>query len=282
MGNTIVNTNILALNAHRNLSNVGAAQAKSSQRLSSGLRINSAADDAAGLAISEKMRSQIRGLDMATKNTQDAISMVQTAEGAMQEISNMGQRIRELVVQSSNDSNESEDRQKIANEVKQLTDEITDMAKRTEFNNKKLTGGSFSSGQKDLYIQVGANKDQGITFNIGTMTSTSLGLNDLAANIGSGKTGSQVSVQLSVVDSAIKTITDERAKLGAIQNRLDYTMNSLKASSENLSASESRIRDTDMAKEMMNLTKANVLQQAATSMLAQANQAPQSVLKLLQ
>ena len=281
MSNMVVNTNILALNAHRSLSQVGVAQAKASARLSSGLRVNSAADDAAGLAISEKMRSQIRGLDMATKNAQDGISMVQTAEGAMQEVSNMTQRIRELMIQAANDSNESEDRAKIADEIQQLVDEITDMSTRTEFNKKKLTGGSFALPANSLFLQVGANSAQKIKFTIGTISATGLGIATLANVVRTSK-ASGISQALTTIDAGIKKVIDERAKLGAIQNRLEYTMNSLKVSSENLSASESRIRDTDMAREMMNLTRANILQQAATSMLAQANQAPQSVLQLLQ
>lgn len=283
MSNMVVNTNVLALNAHKNLSAVGNLQAKSSQRLSSGLRINSAADDAAGLAISEKMRSQIRGLDMASKNAQDGISLIQTAEGSMQETENMVQRIRELVVQAANDTNEPEDRAKIADEIGQLTSEITDMSKRTEFNKKQLATGNFASAGNELNLQVGANAGQMIKFNIGEISATSLSLDTLASSIrATGATASGISALIDTVEAAVTKVTDERAKLGAVQNRVEYTINNLKTSSENLSAAESRIRDTDMAKEMMNLTKANVLQQAATSMLAQANQAPQSVLKLLQ
>ena len=280
MGNMVVNTNVLSLNSHRALSQTGIAQSKASARLSSGLRVNSAADDAAGLAISEKMRSQIKGLDMATKNAQDGISMVQTAEGAMQEVSNMAQRIRELMVQAANDSNETEDRAKIADEIKQLSDEITEMSSRTEFNKKTLTSGSYAAGGKTLFLQVGANKGQGITFNIGTISASGLKIDKLASIVKTGS-ASAISSKLTDIDEGIKKVTDERAKLGAVQNRLEYTMNSLKVSSENLSASESRIRDTDMAKEMMSLTRANILQQAATSMLAQANQSPQNVLQLL-
>lgn len=283
MSNMAINTNVLALNAHKNLTAVGNKQAKASQRLSSGLKINSAADDAAGLAISEKMRAQVRGLDMASKNAQDGISLIQTAEGSMGEVTNMVQRIRELTVQAANDTNTVEDRGKIGNEVKQLTTEITDMASRTEFNTKKLATGDFSGAGKELSIQVGANAGQSIKFEIGTITSTSLGLDTLASSISDpAATSSSISALITNVEKAVKTVTDQRANLGAVQNRVEYTINNLKTSSENLSAAESRIRDTDMAKEMMNLTKANVLQQAATSMLSQANQAPQSVLKLLQ
>ena len=288
MSNMVVNTNILALNSHRNLSTVGMDQAKASARLSSGLRINSAADDAAGLAISEKMRSQIRGLDMATKNTQDAISMIQTAEGAMQEIENMAQRVRELTVQAANDSNEAEDRQKIGAEIKQLTAEIDAMAGRTEFNKKVLATGSFSSSTQSLKMQIGANSGQVISFNIGSLKASALhasysDIGDIlaAATKTSGTAATISKVFISIAEAGVTRVTDERAKLGAIQNRLEYTMNSLKISSENLSASESRIRDADMAKEMMRLTRTNILQQAATSMLAQANQAPQNVLQLL-
>jgi flagellin len=286
MSNMTIQTNVLSLNAHRNLTKVGVDQAKSSQRLSSGSRINSAADDAAGLAISEKMRAQIKGLDMAAKNAQDGISMIQTAEGSMQEIENMAQRMRELVVQAANDTNQSDDRNKIADEIQQLSDEITDMAGRTEFNKKKLATGDFSGAGKSIHIQVGANAGQKIEFNIGSLTSESLDLASLASDIkteakASATAGSKISSLITKVESAITKITDERAKLGAVQNRVEYTINNLKSSSENLSAAESRIRDTDMAKEMMNLTKSNVLQQAATSMLGQANQAPQSVLQLL-
>lgn len=276
MSNMVVNTNILAINSHRALKNIGTMQSKASTRLSSGQRINSAADDAAGLAISEKMRGQIRGLDMASKNAQDGISMVQTAEGGMTEISNMVQRIRELTVQAANDSNESEDKDKIASEVSQLTEEITAMAGKVEFNGKKLIDGSYSTTK--IHLQVGANSGQKIEFNIGSLKASSLGLNALSYSGG----GDTISSQLTDIDKAISQISTQRSNLGATQNRLEYTIKSLDNSSENLAAAESRIRDTDMAKEMMNLTKSNVLQQASTSMLAQANQAPQNILKLLQ
>jgi len=278
MSNMVINTNVLALNSHRAMKNVGVAQAQASGRLSTGMRINSAADDAAGLAISEKMRAQIRGLDMASKNAQDGISMVQTAEGGMAEIGNMVQRIRELTVQAANDSNDKTtgDREKIQGEIKNLLSEIDSMASRVEFNNKKLISGTYSTTQ--LHLQVGANKDQSIKFCIGSMKTSKLGLSGFDVDLANG---SAISAKISTVNAAVNTVANERAKLGAIQNRLQYTIKSLDISSENLSASESRIRDTDMAKEMMNLTKANVLSQAATAMLSQANQAPQNVLQLL-
>jgi len=279
MSNTIINTNVLAINSHRSLRNVGTEQSKASARLSSGLRVNSAADDAAGLAISEKMRGQIRGLDMASKNSQDAISLVQTAEGGMQEIDNMVQRIRELVVQASNDTNDyaSKDLTKIQGEITQLLEEIDNMSSRVEFNNKKVIDGSFSSTA--LYFQVGANASQSITLTIGNMNAKTLGIKSISVDILKG--GASITSIITTVESALRMVTTERAKLGAVQNRLEYTIKSLDISSENLSAAESRIRDTDMAKEMMRFTKANVLQQAATSMLAQANQSPQNVLQLL-
>ena len=283
MSNMVVNTNVLAINSHRAMKGVGAAQARASARLSSGLRINSAADDAAGLAISEKMRAQIRGLDQASRNAQDGISLVQTAEGGLQEVDNMIQRIRELVVQSANDTNEKDaDRSKIDQEIQQLSDEITSMSTRVEFNKKVLLGDPAKLG--DVKFQVGANKDQ-LLDATSALNYDFKAVGDALSATGplktEGATASAISAMIDTVDTQLTKVIDTRAKLGAIQNRLEYTIKSLDVSSENLSASESRIRDTDMAKEMMNLTKTNVLQQAATSMLAQANQAPQGVLKLL-
>jgi len=284
MSNMVINTNVLALNSHRSMKTIGKAQATASARLSSGQRINSAADDAAGLAISEKMRAQVRGLDQASRNAQDGSSMVQTAEGGMQQITNMLQRGRELTVQAANHTNTGDDRLKIANEINQLFSEINSMADRVEFNGMKLINGDLSEANK-IHLQVGANKNQSIQFNIGSLKVSDLGLSNVHAKVGGTdfKTmaGSDINNLLSDFDVAISSVVDERAKLGAVQNRLDYTMRSLDISSENLSASESRIRDTDMAKEMMNLTKANVLSSAATSMLAQANSAPQNLLQIL-
>lgn len=290
--NTVINTNIRALTSHRNLGLVGNSQAKSNQRLSSGKKINSAADDAAGLAITEKMKGQIRGLDMAAKNSEDATSLIQTAEGSLTEVSNMVNRIRELSVQAANDTNTADDRQKIAQEMQELFKEIDAISTRTEFNSKKLTDGSAQG----LHFQIGANSGQSLTLDIGSMN-----VSALAASFGSMKqrvsqlanagsigsvnaqsiSGASWSSFVTVVDKALKTVSEQRAKLGATQNRLDYTIKNLNVSSENLSAARSRIEDTDMAKEMMNLTSANVLQQAATSMLAQANQAPQQINQLL-
>lgn len=282
--NTVINTNVRALNSHRMLGSVGTTLTKSSERLSSGKKINRAADDAAGLAISEKMRAQIKGLDMADKNAQDAISLIQTAEGSMSEIESMLQRMRELTVQAANDTNATTDRIKIANEITQLTEEITDMSKRTEFNEKVLESGKFSKSA--LFFQIGANKDQKITLTIKNLSSTSLGVHKVASKIvthaPSASGGSKISNLIKTVDDAVKAVSEERAKLGAKQNRLEYTSNNLQVSSENLSSAKSRIEDADMAKEMMKVTSANVLQQAATAMLAQANQATSSVVSLLQ
>ena len=283
--NTVINTNVRALNSHRNLSSVGSKLTKASQRLSSGKKINSAADDAAGLAISEKMRAQIKGLDMADKNAQDAISLIQTAEGSMSEIESMLQRMRELTVQASNDTNATADRDKISEELTQLQEEITDMAGRTEFNEKKLATGTYKGAGNALYFQIGANNGQSIKLNIGTMTATALGVMSIAGKVkenGKANDGAGISALIDTIDTAISTVSSQRSNLGAKQNRLEYTSENLEISSENLSSAKSRIEDADMAKEMMNVTAQNVLQQAATSMLAQANQSTSQVVSLLQ
>lgn len=287
--NTVVSTNIMALNAHRNLSAVGKKQATSSNRLASGKKINSAADDAAGLAISEKMRAQINGLDMAAKNGEDAISLAQTAEGSLSEVSSMLQRMRELTVQASNDTNTTADRAKISDEVTQLQEEISAISQRTEFNTKVLTSGAYTAsvgggtGEKgSLVFQIGANVGQSISLNIAKMSATGLGVQGIASSIGAANaTSAGISSLLATIDSAIETVAVQRSNLGAKQNRLEHTISNLQVSSENLSSAKSRIEDTDMAKEMMNLTSSNVLQQAATTILAQANQAPNSIVQLL-
>jgi len=277
--NTVVQTNVLALNSHRNLGLIGIQKEKSSARLSSGYRINSAADDAAGLAISEKMRAQIRGLDQASRNAQDGISMLQTTEGGLQEINNMIVRIRDLVIQAANDTNTTEDREKIQLEISQLSDEIQEMGDRVEFNKMKV----LSMGGTKTF-QIGANATQGIQFNFDKVDVT----DTIASKLenfdigGANDDFAKITALISNVDAALKAVTVARAELGAVINRLEFTNRALNISSENLSAAESRIRDTDMAKEMMQLTKANILQQAGVSMLAQANASPQSVLQLLQ
>ena len=380
----IINHNLNAMNAHRNMSGATTAQGKSMEKLSSGLRINRAGDDAAGLAISEKMRSQIRGLNQASRNAQDGISMIQTAEGALSETQAIGQRMRELAVQSSNGTYTDEDRALINQEFNQLKSEIDRIANDTEFNGnkvingnlsgKKITGGTpanssgenwdaklsveeselaklgegefefristdgtdvtielidnsefngnkeyvmdsytFKEGSNETFeiggitiefdasndldtankstisftntaekktdgvsLQVGANKDQMIGVSMDTMKSRELGLGGIG--VGTDKDAQEAIERL---DVAIERVSAQRADLGAAQNRLEHTIASTDNTAENLQAAESRIRDVDMAKEMMNLTKLNVLQQASQSMLAQANQAPQQVLSIL-
>ncbi len=265
--------NIAALNTHRNLGANQASAAKNLEKLSSGFKINRAGDDAAGLAISEKMRGQISGLNMASKNAQDGISLIQTAEGALNETHSILQRMRELAVQSANDTNVSADRTALQEEVKALTSEITRIAKNTEFNTQKL----LNSGFKDKVFQIGANEGQSIKLSISSMGAKGLGISNV--NV-STQTGADKAI--STVNKAISAVSTQRSKLGAVQNRLEHTINNLGATSENLTAAESRIRDTDMAAEMMAFTKNNILSQAAQSMLAQANQQPQGVLQLLQ
>ena len=267
-----INHNIAALNTWRQLYNNNTGTAKSLEKLSSGLRVNRAGDDAAGLAISEKMRGQIRGLDMATKNAQDGISLIQTAEGALNETHSILQRMRELAVQSANDTNTNDDRDALQAEVKQLNSEIDRIAKNTEFNTQALLDGTYSG----KFFHIGANISQNITVTIATMTTSALGVSGLSISAQSSANSA-----LSVIDAAIKLVSDERAKLGALQNRLEHTIANLSTASENLTGSESRIRDVDMAKEMMEFTKVSILQQAATAMLAQANQQPQGILSLL-
>ncbi|MCP3761230.1 flagellin [Domibacillus sp. A3M-37] len=394
----IINHNIAALNTHRQLSSASGAQAKSMEKLASGLRINKAGDDAAGLAISEKMRGQIRGLDQASRNAQDGISLIQTAEGALNETHSILQRMRELSVQSTNDTNTEDDRAELQKEVTQLKEEVDRIANNTEFNTKKLLNGDLSAkGYKDesatiasktgdfavditdatlsdgdasttavvtaddtftvkvssydaqsdtysytitpastglessetaftpagsttdavgdastmggltvtmdstkikvgdsftlvtrqeenstgtpseaLKFQIGANSNQTIDVGIESMKTADLHINEIDVSSQSG-----ASAAVSTLDDAIKSVSAERSKLGAVQNRLEHTINNLGTSSENLTAAESRVRDVDMAKEMMTQTKNSILSQAAQAMLSQANQAPQGVLQLL-
>ncbi|ANB59704.1 flagellin N-terminal helical domain-containing protein [Anoxybacteroides amylolyticum] len=268
-----INHNIAALNTYRQLTSGTSAAAKNMEKLSSGLRINRAGDDAAGLAISEKMRGQIRGLDMAAKNSQDAISLIQTAEGALNETHAILQRMRELAVQGGNDTNTTADRNNIQDELNQLLSEIDRISNTTQFNTKNLLDGSFIGT-----FQVGANDNQIISLSINSMSTGSGALNVAGISVGSNALSSQA---IASIDNAISAVSKERSKLGAYQNRLEHTINNLSTSSENLTAAESRIRDVDMAKEMMEFTKNNILTQAAQAMLAQANQQPQGVLQLL-
>lgn len=270
----IINHNLNAMNAHRNMAFNTTNSGKAMEKLSSGLRINRAGDDAAGLAISEKMRGQIRGLDQASRNAQDGISLIQTAEGALNETHSILQRMRELAVQSSNDTNTQTDREELQKEVDELVSEITRIAENTEFNTKTLMDGGFSAS--GLKFHIGANSGQNIELTLNDMTASGLSVD--AIDIES-QTGANSAI--SVINDAIETVSSERAKLGATQNRLEHTINNLNVGAENLQAAESRIRDVDMAKEMMNFTKNNILNQAAQAMLAQANQQPQAVLQLL-
>ncbi|MFB5662676.1 flagellin [Alteribacillus sp. HJP-4] len=344
----IINNNIPAMNTHRQLGiNQGNMQS-SMEKLSSGLRINKAGDDAAGLAISEKMRGQIRGLDQASRNAQDGISLIQTAEGALDETHSILQRMRELSVQSSNDTNTNADRAELQKEVDQLSEEITRIAENTDFNTQNLLGGDFEGT-----FHIGANEDQNISVSISAMDGNSLGVsqtltaatadstvdgvdltgaellqdedgNDVAVHVDGDyykisdleandddsdvqvKEGAKAYVEgdalsdgdevskgidissqaaaddaITSINDAIESVSAQRSEMGAFQNRLEHTISNLDNASENLSAAESRVRDVDMAKEMMEMTKANILSQASQSMLAQANQQPQAVLQLL-
>ena len=270
----IINHNMNALNAHRNMGINTNAAGKSMEKLSSGLRINRAGDDAAGLSISEKMRGQIRGLDQASRNSQDGISMIQTAEGALNETHNILQRMRELAVQASNDTNVTADRTAIKEELAALTSEIDRIATQTEFNTQAM----FSNASTSVTFQVGANQGQQITVTFSNMGSTSLGVNSVSNSV---TNATLATAAISTINAAITKVSTERSKLGAVQNRLEHTIANLNNASENLTAAESRVRDVDMAKEMMNFSKNNILNQAAQAMLAQANQTPQGVLQLL-
>lgn len=356
----IINHNIPAMNTNRQLSVNDNHTSKSLEKLSSGMRINKAGDDAAGLAISEKMRGQIRGLDMATKNAQDDISLIQTAEGSLTAIEDILQRMRELAVQSSNDSNVSSDRGQIQLEINALSQEITRISNDTEFNTQKLLNSNFENKK----FHIGANQSQSITVSIDRMSASALNVSlgagsnvqtthsvnasgvalklvatTTSAKVTAGSYTASISYKLykmnsdgkwvsvavasakkdwvgfvskkvltsktaeiayeatqkgmslssqvaanraiTIINNAIESVSTQRAKLGAIQNRLEYTIQNLEVASENTSAAESRIRDVDMSKEMMAFTKNNILSQAATAMLAQANQMPQNVLSLL-
>ncbi|KYO64112.1 flagellin Hag [Thermovenabulum gondwanense] len=273
-----INHNLSAINAYRQLTVNNSSLQKSLEKLSSGLRINRAGDDAAGLAISEKMRGQIRGLLQASRNSQDGISLIQTAEGALNETHSILQRMRELVIQGGNiATNQPEDLNAIQDEINALISEIDGIKDRTQFNGKTLLNGDFSSSA--LIFQIGANQTQQLSLTIGDMSASSLGINSISV---SGFTdASTINSAINAIDVAIEKVSSQRSALGAVQNRLEHTINNLDNAAENLTAAESRIRDVDMAKEMMEFTKMNILQQAATAMLAQANMLPQSVLKLL-
>jgi flagellin len=269
-----INQNIAALNAHRNLSITDGQMAKSLEKLSSGFRINRAADDAAGLAISEGLRAQVGGLKVAVRNAQDGVSVVQTAEGALTEVHAILQRVRDLTVQASNTGAVNADaRGYIAGEITQLGAALTDIANRTDFNGTKLLNSTAT-----LTFQTGANGGETVSVDLTDITAVATAITGVAANVtGAGPTAAD----FTSLDDQIKAVSSARATLGASQNRFESTINSLNVAIENLSASESRVRDADMAQEMVGFTRAQILSQAGTAMLAQANQASQGVLSLL-
>lgn len=265
-----INTNLNAMIATNQMSKNTALAGSSMEKLSTGLRITKAGDDAAGLAVSEKMRAQIRGMEQAERNVQDGISMVQTAEGALEEAGNIAQRMRELGVQAGNDTLSDDDRTKVKEELKQLQDEMTKIADETKFNGKQLlnAAGTFT-------IQAGANSE--------TRKITTADLSSIANGLStiSVSTSAQAQSFVEKVDTALESINNARSELGAMQNRLEYTANNLTTSTENLTAAESRIRDVDVAKEMVTLSKLNILNQASQAMVSQAKQQPESVSQLL-
>ena len=295
----IIQHNMAAANTNRQLGITTGNIAKSTEKLSSGFKINRAGDNAAGLTISEKMRAQIRGLEQASTNAQDGISLIQTAEGALNETQSILQRMRELAVQASNDTNVSADRAAISKELNALIDEVDRIAKDTEFNKMKLLNGSLEDGYSgtleygdvgltgnELNLQVGANEGQNISLEIKSMRAGKLGLSKITVPItdtdnvvGSHEKATEY---ITTIQGALDQVSEARSDLGALQNRLEHTIANADNTAENLQAAESRIRDVDMAKEMVKFAKDTILQQAAQSMLAQANQQTQGVLALLQ
>ena len=268
----VVQHNLTAMNTSRQLNGVTGALSKSTEKLSSGYKINRAGDDAAGLSISEKMRSQIRGLNKASSNAQDGISLIQVAEGALNETHSILQRMNELATQAANDTNTSTDRTALQQEVNQLTSEINRIQSTTQFNSMNLLDGTF----KNKNLQVGSLSGQSIGISISNMNAKSLGVSGLKVS-----SFGQAGVAMSKIQAAIDTVSTQRSKLGALQNRLEHTINNLDTTAENTQSAESRIRDTDMAAEMVQYSKNNILSQAGQSMLAQANQSNQGVLSLL-
>jgi len=289
----IINHNLSAMFAQRNQGLNNSSMSKDMEQLASGQRINRAGDDASGLAVSEKMRAQIRGLNRAEKNSQDMISFIQTTEGYLQETQDILHRMRELAIQSSNGVYSAEDRMQIQVEISQLVDEINRIASHAQFNGMNVMTGRFAreTGENvvtaSMWVHVGANMDQRERVYIGTMTAQGLGVQ--SAN-GLPHTATFISIEdpgranmaIGVIDSALQTVSKQRADLGAYQNRLDYAVQGLAIGAENLQAAESRIRDTDMAAAMVEFVKDQILVQSSTAMLAQANQKTQSVLQLFQ
>ena len=284
----VINHNMSAMFAQRSQGIQDLAQQKSMEKLSSGMRINRAGDDASGLAVSEKMRAQIRGLNQASTNAQNAISFIQTTEGYLQETTDIVQRIRELAVQSSNGIYSAEDRMQIQVEVSSLIAEVDRIASSAQFNGMNMLTGRFArpTGENvvtsSMWFHIGANMDQRTQVYIGTMSASALGLRNVGdESIMTLETPDEANRAIGTLDEALKKINKQRADLGAYQNRLEKTVTGLDIGAENLQASESRIRDTDMAAEMVEFTKDQVLSQAGTAMLAQANQNSQNVLSLL-
>ncbi len=285
----IINHNLSAMYANRQVGINGQGMEKNIEKLSSGMRVNRAGDDASGLAVSEKMRSQIRGLNQASKNAANGISFIQTTEGFLQETQDIIQRLRELSVQASNGIYTSEDRMQIQVEVSQLVDEIDRIASHAQFNGMNLLTGRFARQGADnvttgsMWFHIGANMDQREQVFIGTMTAKSLGVKDITSDeVMTLSTPDNANRSIGVLDQALKQVNKQRADLGAYQNRLEHAIRGIDIGAENLQAAESRIRDTDMAAEMVQYTKNRILGQASTAMLAQANQKTQSVLQLLQ
>jgi len=279
----IINHNMSAMYAQRELKFTGLENQKNIEKLSSGMRINRAADDAANLAVSEKMRSQIRGLNQAGKNTADGTSFIQTVEGNLTETTNILQRLRELSIQSANGVYTSDDREQIQVEVSQLVDEIDRIAQTAQFNTLKMLEGQYSkrADAQSMFFHVGANENERYRVYIGTMNSEGLYLRKPDKTKEDVLTIANSNHMIGVVDAALKKVSKQRADLGAYQNRMEHTIRNLAVSEENLQAAESRIRDTDMAREMVDFVKNQILTQSSMSMLAQANVKPQAVLQLL-
>ncbi|QUH18987.1 flagellin N-terminal helical domain-containing protein [Alkaliphilus sp. B6464] len=285
-----INNNIPALNSHRMLNRSSNASAKVLERLSSGKRINRAADDAAGMAISEKMKAQVNGLKIASRNALDGISLIQTAEGAMNEVHAMLQRMRELAVQTSNGVYKDDDIESVNNEIQELLEEIDNIAKTTQFNGKNICNTT-----DEIQLQIGANENEVMKFNLVDITTGNLKIDVLKTEVPDPdnptgplipgdnviKDNESASKAITIIDKAIQTVSEGRSKLGATQNRLEHTIANVDNAAENLTAALSRIEDTDMALEMSEFTKYNILVQAGTAMLAQANQRPQTILQLL-
>ncbi len=284
----VINHNMSAMYANRQLGVTGLGLSKDMEKLSSGERINRAGDDASGLAVSEKMRSQIRGLNQASQNASNGISFIQTTEGYLQETTDIMQRIRELAVQSSNGIYSAEDRMQIQVEVSALVSEVDRIASSAQFNGMNMLTGRFAQATGEnvvtgsMWFHIGSNMDQRMQVFIGTMSSTALGIREIGTETKlSLETPEDANRAIGTIDEGLKKINKQRADLGAYQNRMEYAVRGLNISAENLQASESRIRDTDMASQMVEFTKNSVLQQAGTAMLAQANNQSQNVLSLL-